>query len=316
MTAAPSVTIVVPIQDEGADVRLVLEALGRATSDAGETWEALLIYDGVKGPAWEAGLQLQAETDQQVRTIALHKPFGESVCLASAFEHARGDLILTSPDYVQVDPAGIRAMFQSIREGADLVAGWRSPRVDALLNRVQSLAFNRALSILAGTTFHDLNCTVRLIRREVLDQLTIYGNMYRFLPAIAHSQGFRVQERKLRHLREHGGSGLFGPGVYARRVLDMLALMFLIKFTHKPLRFFGALGGMGMFLGGGLASWEIINATLRAGEGGLYQRPLFLLGVLLFVLGVQIVGFGLVGEIVIFTQARNVREYRIERIHE
>ena len=104
--------------------------------------------------------------------------------------------------------------------------------------------------------------------------------------------------------------------MYVRRCLDLLALMFLTKFTHKPLRFFGALGGAAMFAGGAIATWEVVGRLVGVGEAGLYQRPLFLLGVLLFVLGVQIVGFGLVGEIVIFTQARNVREYRIERIHE
>ena len=127
----------------------------------------------------------------------------------------------------------------------------------------------------------DLNCTLRLIRRDVLEQLTIYGNMYRYLPAIAHNQGFRVEEQPVRHLSEEGGTGLFGPGVYVRRCLDLLALMFLTRFTHKPLRFFGALGGAGMFVGGTIALWEVASRLLGAGQTGLYQRPLFLLGVLL-----------------------------------
>ncbi len=310
------VTLVVPVQSETADVEAVVRAYGGALQRAGRRWEALLVYDGVRGEAWEAGLGLQAETDQQVRTIALHKAFGEAVCLSSAFEHARGALILTSPEYVQVDPAEIAGMLARIEEGADLVTPWRSPRIDPWLNRVQSAAFNGLLRIVVGTQFHDLNCTLRLMRREVLEQLTIYGHMYRYLPAIAQNQGFAVTEVKVRHLQEQGPAGLFGPAVYVRRGLDLLALMFLTKFTHKPLRFFGALGGAGMLIGGGIALWELIDRLLGSGESGLYQRPLFLLGLLLFVLGVQLVGFGLVGEIVIFTQARNLREYRIERIHE
>lgn len=310
------VTIVVPVQAEDADVVSVVEAYGGALGRAGRSWEALLVYDGVKGAAWEAGLGLQASTEQQVRTIALHKPFGESVCLSSAFEHARGEVILTAPQYVQIDPAEVEALLERIEAGADLVTSWRRSRVDPWLNRLQSAGFNRVLRTVVGTRLHDLNCTLRLIRRDVLEQLTIYGNMYRYLPAIAHNQGFRVEEQPVRHLREEGGTGLFGPGVYVRRGLDLLALMFLTRFTHKPLRFFGALGGAGMVVGGSIALWEVAGRLLGAGGSGLYQRPLFLLGVLLFVLGVQIVGFGLVGEIVIFTQARNVREYRIERIHE
>lgn len=310
------VTIVVPVQLETAPVADVVKALGGAIEKAGHSWEALLVYDGVKGPAWEAGLAMQAETNQQVRTIALHKPFGESVCLSSAFEHANGAWVLTSPDYVQVDPAELAGMMEDIQAGADMVTGWRWPRVDAWLNQVQSAMFNRVLRFVVGAEFHDLNCTLRLMRREVLEQLTIYGNMYRYLPAIAAHQGFRVEERRVRHLREQGQSGIFGPGVYVRRCLDLLALTFLAKFTHKPLRFFGALGGLGMLVGSTVASAAVVQLLIEESERGLYKNPLFLLGVLLFVLGVQLVGFGLVGEIVIFTQARNVREYRIERIHE
>lgn len=312
----PDVTLVVPVLTIEADVEGVVRALGGALERAGRTWEALLVYDGVKGAPWEVGLRLQEESQQQVRTIALHKPFGESVCLNSAYEHAKGRLILTSPQYVQNDPADLEALFDKVEAGADLVSGWRYPRVDAGLNQLQSAAFNGLLRTLVGTQFHDLNCTLRLIRRDVLEQLTIYGNMYRYLPAIAHNQGFLVEEVKVRHLTECGTSGLFGPGVYVRRCLDILALVFLIKFTHKPLRFFGALGGSAMLVGGGIVGWEVVQRLMAEGGAGLYQRPLFLLGVLLFVLGVQLIGFGLVGEIIIFTQARNVREYRIERIHE
>ena len=179
---------------------------------------------------------------------------------------------------------------------------------------MQSAVFNWVLRLLVGAQFHDLNCTLRLIRRDVLEQLTVYGNMYRYLPAIAHSQGFRVREVRVRHLQERGGSGLLGPGIYARRMLDVLAVTFLTKFTHKPLRFFGMLGGLSMIAGCVLGGIQVLEWAVKEEVTGLYQQPLFLIGVLLFVLGVQIVGFGLVGEIIIYTQARNVREYRIERI--
>lgn len=315
-TAAPEVTIVVPVQSGEAEVREVIAALGAELERLGRSWEALLVYDGIKGEPWEKGLELQASSDPQVRTIGLHKPFGEAVCLASAFEHARGQVILTSPQYVQIDPRELERLFERLDDGADIVASWRSPRVDAGLNRAQSAAFNWALRVLVGAQFHDLNCTLRLIRREVLEQLTIYGNMYRYLPTIAHNQGFRVDEVRVRHLKEQGASGLFGPGVYVRRGLDILGVMFLTKFTHKPLRFFGSLGGLSMIVGAVIATAQVVQWALSEDISGLYQKPLFLLGVLFFMLGVQIVGFGLVGEIIIFTQARNVREYRIERIHE
>ena len=312
--STPEVTIVMPVQDLDAEVEQVVQALGGELERLGHSWEAILVYDGIQGEPWRLGLALQASSEQQVRTIALHKAFGESVCLSSAFEHARGQVILTTPQYVQVDPHDLKGLFDALHEGADMVVSWRHPRVDSLASRMQSAVFNWVLRVLVGAQLHDLNCTLRLIRRDVLEQLTVYGNMYRYLPAIAHSQGFRVREVRVRHLQERGSSGLLSPGIYARRLLDILAVTFLTKFTHKPLRFFGTFGGVSMIIGSLLAGIQVLEWAVREEVTGLYQQPLFLLGVLLFVLGVQIVGFGLVGEIIIYTQARNVREYRIERI--
>ncbi|MFT4537857.1 MAG: hypothetical protein ACI841_001716 [Planctomycetota bacterium] len=310
--STPEITIVVPITRKEAEPSEVVAALGAELDRLGRSWECILVYDGIGGAVWQHGLALQEATSDQVRTIALHRSFGESVCLSSAFEHARGSLILTSPQYVQVDPHALKSMLERIDQGAEFVTSWRDPRIDSWPNRMLSKAFNALMRRIVGTKFNDLNCTLRVIRRELLDHLTIYGDMYRYLPAIAWRQGFRVEEVKVRHLREQGGA-VFGPAVYARRALDVLGVTFLTRFTHKPLRFFGALGGLLMALGtlisGGLFVLYLFNQI-----AGLYQRPLFLIGVILFVLGVQVVGFGLVGEIIIFTQARNVREYRLERV--
>lgn len=316
LDSLPDVTIVFPVQTHKTELKNVLGALGGALEELGFTWECILVFDGIKGALWEEAVHLQEVSRDQIRTIALHKPFGESVCLSSAFEHARGGLILTTPPYVQVDPQELSKLLGAIDDGADFVTAWRSPRIDSKLNQLQSFAFNWLVRKVVGATFHDLNCTLRVMRREVLEQLTIYGNMYRYLPAVAYRQGFRVDEVEVRHLAEWGSTGVFGPGLYLRRALDVLGLMFLARFTHKPLRFFGTLGGGLMVLGGLLAGSQLLHWMIAEGGAGLYQRPFFLVGVLLGVLGAQIVGFGLVGEIIVFTQARNVREYRIERIYE
>ena len=314
--ATPDVTIVFPVQTQKAEIDGVLAALGAMLEELGYTWECILVFDGIKGPLWEHATSLQERSRDQVRTIALHTPFGEAVCRSSAFEHARGGLILTTPQYVQVDPDGLREVFECIDDGADFVTTWRHPRVDSGVNRLQSFAFNWLVRKVVGASFHDLNSTLRVIRREVLDQMTIYGNMYRYLPAVAYRQGFRVDEVQVRHLTEWGERSVFGPGIYLRRALDVLGLMFLARFTHKPLRFFGTLGGGLMFAGALLGSIALVEWFLSTGDFSLYKTPVFLVGVLMGVLGAQIVGFGLVGEIIVFTQARNVREYRIERIYE
>jgi hypothetical protein len=162
--------------------------------------------------------------------------------------------------------------------------------------------------------FHDLNCYFRAIRREVLEDVAVYGDMYRYLPVIAYRQGYRVVEVKVRHLKEWGSTGIFGLGIYTRRFLDILAVMFLTKFTLKPLRFFGTIGGLFSLMGIAICAYMTIQKLWF--ERAISGRPLLLLGVLMIVLGVQVLGFGLVGEIIIFSQARNLKEYRVEHVYE
>ena len=308
------VSVVVPVQSPYAEVRDVAQALGAELDRERRTWEILFVFDGVKGRAWEVVQELRAERPGRIKSIAFGSPFGESVCLAAAFERARGRYILTSPQYVQVDPLEVGPMLEALDRGADFVTPWRHPRVDPLLNRIQSVLFNFVIRRIIRGRFHDLNCYFRAIRREVLEDIQIYGDLYRFLPVMAHRQGYRVVELRVRHLKEWGRSGFFGIGVYLRRLLDIVAVMFLTKFTLKPLRFFGTLGGLSALIGS-LICGHLAVQKIVFGEG-VSGRPLLLLGVLMIVLGVQIIGFGLVGEIIIFSQARNLKEYRVERIYE
>ena len=315
-TTTPDVTMIVPITTPKAEFEQVVAAFGRELDRLGRTWECVLVFDGIKVATKELGAALQAKSSGRIGTIALHRPFGESVCLSSAFENSSGELILTLPQYVQIDPHDLVRLFEMLDNGADMAATRRHPRVDSLLNQAQSSMFNWVVRLVTGANFRDLNSTTRLMRREVLEQMTIYGSMYRYLPATAYRQGFRVEEVPVRHLAEWGGASVFGPGVYMRRALDVVGLMFLSRFTHKPLRFFGALGGAAIFLGTLLVAWQVLQWALSDGGYGLYQRAPFLFGVLLVVLGSQTIGFGLVGEIIIYTQARNLREYRIEKVYE
>lgn len=316
-TTAPSidVTLVVPVGKPSARVEELIAAWGQRLDGLGLAWEAILVYDGIRGPAWEAGLALQASSKNRVRTIGLHRVFGESVCLSSAFEHAGGRWIMTAPDYLEVDVRALDGLVEALRSGADLATCRRTGRLEPMLARLQSWIFNSILRGATGAPFHDLSCSVRLMRREVVEELTIYGNMYRYLPVLAFRQGFRVEELPAKHIELSTRRVFFGIAAYVRRALDVLGVVFLTRFTHKPLRFFGGLGGASLVLGGTLGLGLGIRRLLYP-ESPLFSSPLFLLGVLLLVLGAQIIGFGLVGEIIIFTQAKNVREYRIESMDE
>lgn len=314
-TEPVDVSIIVPVETADAPIGEVVTALGTELDRLGRSWEFIAVFDGSRGPAWEEAQRLAEERPGVFKAIAFQQHFGESACLAQGVEQARGRVIVTSPQYVQVDPREIEYLLAKVDAGADFAAPWRDPRIDPLLNRFQSAAFNFLMRRATKTPFHDLNCYLRAIRREVLEDMAIYGDMYRFLPVIARRRGFRVAEVKVRHLQEWGGAGFFGFGVYVRRFLDVLGVVFLTHFTLKPLRFFGTLGALFAVTGGTIGGVLLLRWLFVEGEA-LYSRPLFLVAVLLFVLGVQVIGFGLVGEIIIYTQARNLREYRIERVYE
>ncbi|MBL8863346.1 MAG: glycosyltransferase [Planctomycetes bacterium] len=315
LAGPPEVSVIVPITTGDGRVREVVTALAAELERLGRPHEFVLVFDGVRGHAWLEAEELARERPGRVVALALDQPFGESLCLSTGLQRARGGIVVTSPQYVQVDPYELQNLLAAIDGGADLVSPWRHPRIDPLLNRLQSAAFNRVIRWILHAPFHDLNCTFRAMRREVLEDVPIHGDMYRFLPAIAARQGFKVVEVRVRHLKEWGGKGFFGPGVYARRALDVLGVVFVSKFTLKPLRFFGTVGGL-FLLVGALLCGAILVQGFVLGDGPVFSRSLFLVGVLLFVLGVQVIGFGLVGEIIIFTRARNVREYRVEKVWE
>ncbi len=308
------VSVIVPVRTADAEIEQVVSALGNELTRLGRSWEMILVFDGSGGRALETGRRLSAERPESIRLVVLQHVFGDSISLSAGMEHARGRLIVTSPQYVQCDPAELGQMLAAIEAGADFVAPHRRPRIDPWLNRMQSALFNWLIRRIIHAHFHDLNCYFRVMRRQVPEQIQVYGDMYRFLPVMAHRLGFKVEEVPVRHLKEWGQAGWFGVGVYARRFLDILGVMFLTKFTHKPLRFFGSVGFACCLPGAAILA--VLLYQKLAGDHGLWGRPIFLVGVMLFVLGVQIIGFGLVGEIIIYTQSRNVREYRVERVYE
>ena len=307
------VSALLHVHDPGTDVDLLYRAYKEALDRTGKRWEMLFVLDGVEEPVL-GKLNSLRERDRRVRILALHSSFGESVAFAAGAETAAGQYLLTLPSYLQIEPMEILTLVEELEKGAHLVTPWRHPRVDPWINRLQSILFNWIIRLIIHSDFHDLNCGFRGIRKEVLEEITLYGDLFRFLPVIAARQGFRVKEVRVRHKMELGKRGFFGLGVYIRRFLDILAVLFLSRFTQKPLRFFGMMGFILILTGLGLAAEPVIRKLL--GEGSLQDRPLFLVGVAVFTFGVQLIGFGLVGEIIIFTQSKHMREYKVDQILE
>ncbi|MBM4060018.1 MAG: FemAB family PEP-CTERM system-associated protein [Planctomycetes bacterium] len=309
--SAPLVSVVVAVGGPDVQPRPVVEGLGVALGDAGYGVEFVFVLDGPCGRVEQELRQLPSRWPLHVVQLQ-GGGLGESIALSAGVARAKGDYILNVPPYLQLEPAEVGKVVAALEAGADCVASWRYPRIDPWLNQLQSRFFNWVLRLIMNMPFHDLNSGTRGFRRQVLEEVAVYGELYRFLPVMARRQGFKVVEVKVRHREEKGRAGFFGVGVYMRRLLDIFAVTFLTRFTQRPLRFFGYLGFVATVLGVVLAAVPLYE-KLVLGEG-LTDRPAFVIGAILAAFGVQLIGFGLVGEIIIFTQAPNLRDYKVEDV--
>jgi glycosyltransferase involved in cell wall biosynthesis len=319
--AERDVTVVVPVHDERVEFEQILAQYGAEFEKRGLTHEFVFVLDGAPDRLFE-DLGRRRPSGTSVRLIKFNQPFGESIALAAGFKIARGRIVLSLPQYLQTDPADVQKVLDELDRGADVVTCWRRQRVDPLLNRIQSWFFNSIMRLLTRTRVHDLNCLARAMRRRVFEDVAVQGDMYRFLPVLAYRAGYEVAEVSVRHVKEQGDGSLFGSlfgfGVYLRRILDIAALIFLTRFTRKPLRFFGPAGG-GIFLIGLVICVVLLIEFILGGdnpETRLKSKAWLIFGTLMIVLGVQTFFIGLVAEIVIFTQGRNLRDYKIGRIAE
>jgi len=308
------VSVVVPITNgELKDFLELVSKVSEQLDALGKSWEFIFVNDG-SGPEISRSIEKVREAFPGVRAITFHHEFGEAVALTAGFERARGEYILTMASFMQVAAEDVSKMLAPLENDYDFVSAWRHPRVDPFLNRFQSLAFNWMTRLITKVAFHDLNCNFRSMRRKVIEEISVYGDLYRFLPVIAKRQGFRITEVKVHHLEERGKTGFFGFGMYIRRFLDILTMFFLIKFTKKPLRFFGLIGtgffGSGFFICLYYAYGKIAYMM------SLRDKPMLILGVLLIVLGIQTISLGLIGEIIIFTHARTLKEYQVDQFLE
>ena len=300
------VSVVVPVVERVDDLAAIYRAFAGELERRGEEFEFLFIFDGGFAPSPEL-LALAARTEQ----IHLHRfaqRFGETAALRLGIERSRGDLLVTLPSYFQVRPEGLGPLIDAVAAGAEMAVANRSPRLDSWLNRLQSRAFHQILGGLAETRFHDMACGVRVMRRRVAESLPLYGDMHRFIPALAVREGYRVQELAVPQHPNDARMRVYGPGTYFRRLLDIATFFFLAKFTEKPLRFFGMVGSVSLAIGGAIG---IVLVVDKIAGHPISNRPLLLLGVLLVALGVQLMGLGLVGEIIVHLRAPHRRAYRV-----
>lgn len=306
---SPKVSVIVPVSSRQDDLLELYRTYSNSLKQLESDCEFVFVFDGTAEPPTDAFRRFAAEHDF-VRAYVLSHSFGETGALRAGFIESEGELILTLPAYFQVVPEAVPRLLQALQDGADVAVAYREPRHDGWVNQSQTRAFRSLVGWLTGAQFRDIACGARAMKRRVTEELPLYGDLHRFIPAFARQQGFEVVEVPAEQHPDDRSRRVYGVGTYVRRLLDIFAVLFLLKFTEKPLRFFGL-----------VSLWFIAAGTLitgalgiqRLGGVGIANRPLLLIGVLLIALGVQIAGLGLVGEIIVHWQAGTRPLYRIKR---
>jgi hypothetical protein len=276
--------------------------------------ELVVVNDGVGSPIRDAIAERLKRAPFATSYYVLHRGAGEASALRAGLAQVAGDAVVLLPPYRQVDVSEIARFGREILSGPyDYLASWRHPRIDSFGARTLSHAFNAMTARLTGIELHDIGSGLRAMRRRVVEEVPLQGDLHRFLPVLAVQQGFRVGELPVRHVAEKVRGGDYRPGIFARRFLDLLSLFFLAKFTRKPLRFFGLVGTVVVAIGGAILLLMLVQRFFGT---PMSDRPLLVLGVLMFVLGAQLFSIGLLGELIIFIYGRDLREYKVEAVHE
>jgi len=296
-------SVVIPIRNEAESLPELHREL-TATLDAwGRAYEIIVIDDGSTDESFDILARLQA-TDPRLRVIRFRRNFGQTAAFAAGFEFARGRYIVTSDGDLQNDPRDIPAMVALIEQGNDIVCGWRKDRKDTFVNRrLPSVLANKLISWATGVDLHDYGCSLKVFRAEVIKPLKLYGEMHRFLPAIASEQGVAIKEVEVHHRARKYGESKYGLGRTVRVILDLLTVKFLLSYSTRPLQIFGLIGGA-MGLAGTIILGYLGTLRILFHEEITRHLPLTLFGILLLFTGVQLVTLGLLAEL----QARAVHE--------
>ena len=309
MTATPQVSIVIPLGSRHADLTQLCEGLQRVLTPLIGHHEIIFIDDAT-GPETRQALAAARARYPEIRIIRLQRPMGESMALAVGTQSAHGQIIATIDPYLSVSLDELPKLLTPVLNGTDLVWGWRSPRQEKGLGLLASQLFNAAAAWLTKIPVHDLNCRMRVMRREVLVDLPVYGDLHRFLPIFAARRGYTWCEVQVPQQKGTQEVGAYDLRSYVGRLLDLFTLAFLTRFVKRPLHFFGLIGLVSFAIGAVLGSRLMYDKLVL--DRAIGHRPLLLLAVLLIVVGIQVASIGLLGELMIFTHARDLKEYVVQ----
>ncbi len=303
----PSVSVVIPVYNEQASLEELYTRLNAVLTKVSSHHECVFVDDGSRDRSYRVLQQLR-QTDPTVRLIRFRRNFGKSAALSAGFAAARYDIVITLDADLQDLPEEIPKFLGKLEEGYDLISGWRYKRQDPWQKRLASRIYNFTTSKLTGVRLHDFNCGFKMYRREVLEELRVYGEQHRYIPVLASYRGFRNGEVKVEHAPRRHGTSKFGWDRFLGGFFTLLTVVLLTRYTNRPLHFFGIVGLLTAFAGLLIDGYLALERLFF--KKWLGDRPLLLLGTLLLIVGVQFILFGLLAEMVAATYRRE-RDYSI-----
>jgi glycosyltransferase involved in cell wall biosynthesis len=310
-------SIVVPLHNEEENLTILYARLKQVMEQVGESFEMVLVDDGSRDRTYNL-LEEIAAVDSRVLVVKLRRNFGQTSALAAGFDHASGEFILAMDGDLQHDPNDIPAFIERLNEGYDVVSGWRRDRVDNfVLRRIPSRCANWLMAKLSGVDIHDFGTTFKAYRREVIHNIPLYGEMHRFIPALASWYGASISEIPIRNINREWGKSHYGIGRTFRVLLDLLTIRFLHRYMSRPLHFFGGLGLLGITGGISMALLLVGMKILNPGLDLMHHHgPMFVIGSVLIVSGIQMLAIGLLGELQVrhYYASENATSYAVARL--
>jgi glycosyltransferase involved in cell wall biosynthesis len=311
----PELSIVIPVHNESPNIKELYDELASVLDRDGRSFEVIVVDDGSTDDTFEQLARFQAR-DPRLRVIRFRRNFGQTAAFAAGFAYARGRLVVTMDGDRQNDPADIPRMVARAEQGVDIVAGWRKDRKDRFVTRrIPSMVANKLISWATGVDLHDYGCSLKVFRAEVVKPLRLYGEMHRFLPAIASQIGVTIEEMVVNHRAREAGASKYGLSRTIRVILDLVTVKFLLSYSTRPLQIFG-LVGLGAAALGSVITVYLGYVRLVLQQPIAERTPLLLVGVLLVFIGVQLVTFGLLAELLARTyyESQNKPVYVIREI--
>lgn len=304
---ATDLSVVIPLYNEEDSLRELHQQLRLALGRMNARYELIFVDDGSTDKSFNVLRDLK-RNDRHIRIIRFRRNYGKSAALSVGFDKAQGNIVYTMDADLQDDPAELPALRRKLEEGFDLVSGWKKRRRDPFTKTIPSRFFNFITRLMTGIKIHDFNCGLKAYRREVVKTVKVYGELHRYIPVLAHWEGFRVGELAVQHRPRRYGKTKFGLGRFWKGFLDLLTALFTTRYLRRPLHLFGFWGMLFAFAGLVIVVWLSIEKIAFA--AALSNRPLFLIGIVLLIVGIQFVSIGLLGEMISRTRAADT-EYSI-----